>query len=111
MKIIDSKTLFSLTVTDKDRASWINGEDIWYKTHKDYRPDLNPYDHLFGVAETPYSYLYDICKELPLNEVPEEVMEGLKNLKVLSEIVSKYQDHVTGLILKARVKVLKARSG
>lgn len=99
MKVKYDNNTFELCVTDRERATWLDGVKTFYDLRKDYRPSLNPYDFLDTIQQTGYT-LKSLAHDLPLNKVPQEVIEGLDNLEKSLDLLDNYANHVFGLILK-----------
>lgn len=95
MRINYSPNQLQLQIDDHERASWLDGRAIFYKTAKDYRPDIiNPQD-----IEDAY-HPYYMLEQLTDRNTGSEINEALDNLKKLADIYVGYADNVLGLIIK-----------
>lgn len=90
-----------LTLTDKDRSEWLDGIEMIYELSKDDRPDFNPYEY-FDNYHQGYYKLQELARMLPLNKVPQEIVEGLAELEKLNDLCEKYTNHLLGLLIREK---------
>lgn len=99
MNITNDIDQFCIVVDEIDRSLWLDGVKIYWDMKRDERPSDFPTDAFDDYDPALYA-LDDLAHRYPLNEVPVEIVEGLKMYKELSQITNAYKQHVLGLLLK-----------
>lgn len=99
MIIKRDSNMFRTQIDDKELATWLDGEQLYYDLPKDSRP--NEYSPV-NIDDAMQSF-YQI-ERLANRKSSSAVNESIDSLKELAEIYTIYSRHVLGLIIKEQYK-------